>query len=271
MNGSGLLRATLITVICIATSTTSTAGEDAAYDAFLPGAEPDKFGYDIQQFDAWFPYEYDVESGRFKREGELWESGFMLEGQIGASLFKYASLGIGFGLGALNMDEELMLARTAPLVPVEQADRHTLSIRGDTVLFDIGPSLWIEMFPASFMAISIEGGIRYAFFPITPDVEGEKEETFGGDEIEIPGADDELEIDQVEYIRTYDEDIEINSAVYGRVGFHIELGRPGEMTGFFGVGKLLDIAPPEATFRGISLGDYGMQGLTARVGFRSVW
>jgi len=253
-----LLRITLAALAaCLAH--TVIAGQGPAYDAFLPGSQPEKFGYDMQQFEALFP------------EGELWQNGFTLEGQLGASLFKYASLGIGLGVGSLIMDEDLMLARTAPLVPVEQADRHTLYISGSTVSFNVGPSLWIEMFPASFMAISIEGGLRYAFFPITPSVEGEKEETFGGDEITIPTTDEEIEIDQVEYIRTYDEGIEINSAVYGRVGLQIELGRPGEMTGFLGVGKLLDIEPPEATFRGIGLGKYGVQGLTARVGFRSVW
>ncbi|MBM4142276.1 MAG: hypothetical protein FJ225_01590 [Lentisphaerae bacterium] len=237
----------------------ASAASATGYDAFLPGSETPKSGYDLVGFDALFP------------EGELWQSGFTAEAQIGASLFKYASLGIGFGLGSLIMDEELMLARAAPLVPNDRADYYTLSIRGNTVAFSVGPSVWIETFPASFMAVTVEAGLRYAYFPLTPSVEGEKEDTLGPkeDEIEIMG--EEIEWERIEYTTEYGEEIEINSAVYGRVGLQIELGRPGDIAGFLGVAKILDIAPPEATFRGISLGLYGVQGLAGRVGFRTVW
>jgi hypothetical protein len=151
-------------------------------------------------------------------------------------------------------------------------DLDTVSIAGSTVAFTIGPSLWLQVFPASFMSVSVEAAARYAFFPITPNVEGEKEEEFGGQEIEIPMADSEpIEVDTVEYTREYSEDIDIDSALMGRLSLNVEVGRPGEMTAFLGAGWLTDLSAPLVRFKAAELGEFGLAGLTLRVGFRSLW
>jgi len=257
-------RLTICSALCILVAmsvTQACAGPGRTDDILFPEDEVRTVGYDYQAFDALFPSEF------------IWENGFQIEGQIGTWLVEQAALGFGLGIGSLTPNRKFLLQEVQPHLPLTRVDPGTVHVRGSCVTFTIGPTVLVQFAPTDWLAVSVQGGLRYTFFPVSPSVQGEEEHEFGGDEITIPGSgeDDEIEIERINYATEYEEEIDFSGGMFGRVALQLEVGRPGEMTGVIGVGRIYDFTESVATYRGEEIGEFGLHGLMARIAFRNSW
>ena len=227
---------------------------------FTPERDVSYGGYDLQSFDVLIPEEH------------MWLNGYQIEAQLGAWMLKYASVGIGVGIGQMSPNRDHLFQQTIPRVPVKYVHLHTVTVRGSTVAVLVGPTVFARVTPCDWLAIGVQGGIRYSYYVLTPYVEGQKErELFEDDDQEISIGGTSVEIEQINYTTDYEEDIDFSPGMLWNIALQLEVGKPGHMKGLIGVGRVYDLTESDVRFRGDKIDEVGMHGLLFRVAIRNSW
>lgn len=182
---------------------------------------------------------------------KAWVDGLGFDAQMGGWFTPRTVFAIG--IGALILQPDPQALRSYPVAaPAEGVDPSGLLLLGKAPSFMLGPSVWLQAPMTEIFAISGELGARYAFNPHGPTAIGQRAIETGE-------------------IVEYSEIVELDDGFVGRASLHLEVLLRQSAVGFAGVVWQQTLAGYEATLGGSPIGEFDVDGMVLRVGFRGNW
>jgi hypothetical protein len=182
----------------------------------------------------------------------VWESGYGFDAQFGTWFIPYAGCSVGIGSQIARPDAGLLRDRIAA-APPGGLDSAGVTVSGRTPVFLFGPSLWAGLRIVRNLGLSVQAGGRYAYIPHGPLVHGARP---------AEGA---------KPPKPYARRIDVEDGVLLQAGAHLELALPASATAFLGFASQSAVTGFEGRLERAPLGNFAVQGMLWRGGFRGNW
>ncbi|MBM4142277.1 MAG: hypothetical protein FJ225_01595 [Lentisphaerae bacterium] len=182
--------------------------------------------------------------------GPVWERGFGFDAQFGGWFAPRAAFALGVGTLLLRPRPEATVGRAAGALPAEVGPGVTAP--GQMPSFLIGPSLWtvIPLGERVSLGAALDG--RYAFNPHGPMLYGSRRDGRGN-------------------VREYRQRIDVSDGLIARACIQAEAALHASATAFAGVAWEETLRGYTASLQDRPLGQFDVDGLLWRLGFRGNW